>query len=465
MNGIGAPHHSLSQHRVRNGGRFKKQVGRLAVPSKEERLQRAKDELKLANADIDRKQNELATIDGKHRRSLLAMESKHAADIAELEKKHDDLLASAHQDLALAEELAASRLQIANLTRDLNTVTGKLAAAQNDMAALESTIDAAATRRQQQAVKLMGVTKQWRQQRSLASTLRTQVATKDAQVLRHKQKVFECVDFAKELQQKLDEIEDNKPLATMTDDDSPLPPHPSPPGGPPVAAGGPPVAPNRPARGKLDDRRNVGRWTKDAFARLSHYDPGRLAATVANMHSELMLKNKKLAKYIGQMDVKELLSILPATSRAKLREEGAKAFRDAMQEHWSVLVSSSIKFNATLSRKKFEVLRRSLSCAWDKTEAAWKHCEFEGIAFPKLATRYKIDKFVNEVKKEVGLDSFADGLGASVDPNVLLAANAMDSANNGYFKIEKFSTMSFSTTTAVTPRSFSWRTLPTRTRG
>jgi hypothetical protein len=154
------------------------------------------------------------------------------------------------------------------------------------------------------------------------------------------------------------------------------------------------------------------------------------------MHSELMLKNQRLAKHIGQMTAEEIMAIVPEATRAKLREGGARAFRDAMQDHWSVLVSASIKFNATLSRKKYSVLRRAMSCEWDKTKASWNHAEFEGIKFPELATRYKLEKFVGEVKDKVGLKDFADGLGAKVDPNYLLAANAMESVNWGYFKIE-----------------------------
>jgi chromosome segregation ATPase len=183
------PHQALSQARDKSGN-FVKKVGRRGhAPLKQQIAERSR-ELKEAKQEIVETHN-----------ALVAMEAKCKRDTKRT-------LASAFRDVNVAVELSAAKVSLASLKRELNSADDELADARNAMKALENSCDAAATARQQLKVKVMHATKSMRREQKLASTLRTMVANKDHLILRLKQKLFVCEDAAKELKQKVDDLED-----------------------------------------------------------------------------------------------------------------------------------------------------------------------------------------------------------------------------------------------------------------
>ena len=95
-----------------------------------------------------------------------------------------------------------------------------------------------------------------------------------------------------------------------------------------------------------------------------------------------------------------------------------------------------------LSRDKYDRMRKRLSATYKDGE--WNRRSFEGVNFPRLRTRYAMDKRVAEIKALYGVKTLNDGLSAFLDLRAVLAANVRDSVKTGHFHINSEHQVSFS---------------------
>jgi hypothetical protein len=357
----------------------------------------------------------------------------------DLEQRHDDLLASEHADVDMARELAAAKLRYEAAVRDKDAKDAVLREVQADRDRLASELDKVRDQRTLSHAKLMMVTKAMRKARAEVSKLKTKVGQKDRLVLLEQTKTFEAVETAKQLRDRLDELDDNMPIGPPPQYPEPVL-QPAESGDAPVpassAAGDVPVPAPRTITGDPRNVRNVRRWQDNALKSLSHFNPAALSATIDAVHKKLKLGREKLEKDIRSLSANSLLDIVSPKVADKLQQAGAKRFCDSVQAHWSTLLCANIKFGSTLSRSKYNTIRKELSCAWDGNRGISVHQECLGVKFPRIASRYMIDKFVGEVKDELGLREFGEGLGACVDVRKLLAANTMESVEREWFSVE-----------------------------
>jgi hypothetical protein len=193
-------------------------------------------------------------------------------------------------------------------------------------------------------------------------------------------------------------------------------------------------------------KRNVRRWCAAAKASLAHFDTHALAATVRALHGHLDDANAALALQVKRLSFADALTMLHPTVLARIEKQGAKTFRNAIQEHWDITTCTEIKYANALSRSKYDRLRRSLSCIFNSDKRKKHDAKIKipgysvqsclGVPFPRLASRDAIKDYVDEIAEASGLRTFADGLGATVDVRVLLAANILESLESGHYIVE-----------------------------
>jgi hypothetical protein len=61
---------------------------------------------------------------------------------------------------------------------------------------------------------------------------------------------------------------------------------------------------------------------------------------------------------------------------------------------------------------------------------------FNGVEFPTLASRHKLEQEVEQIKVDTGLEPFNNGLGVKVDLRELLKINVLESVRVGLFYID-----------------------------
>lgn len=184
--------------------------------------------------------------------------------------------------------------------------------------------------------------------------------------------------------------------------------------------------------------KNVSRWAEwiKAFASCKQLDQTQLKAAVVRLYKDLHSQSDKVKLAVQQL--KHYPDLLrkhyPSGHRAREKKEAQVEFAQAMQKRWGHTTCLDLKYRNMLSREKYEQVRRGLSYKWKK--AKWTRRSHNGVPFPVLSTRYRLEELVKEIKLETGLEPFSNGLGVRVDLREMIRINLLESIRVGLFYID-----------------------------
>jgi hypothetical protein len=193
-------------------------------------------------------------------------------------------------------------------------------------------------------------------------------------------------------------------------------------------------------RGSIKSRSNVHRWKDFALDRLSSFPADILAVTVRALHALLHpsvdddLREQMANSY--EKSAPNFTRLLPDACVMHLVQNGQQEFADSMQKHWSVGASLSIKYRCMLSRDKYNQIRHALAYTWD-AEAGWDRVSYNGVNFPQLQSRHKLEKSVQQIKLATGFTKWDEGFGVAVDLRKLVVLNTIEAIRTGLFVIDE----------------------------
>ena len=115
---------------------------------------------------------------------------------------------------------------------------------------------------------------------------------------------------------------------------------------------------------------------------------------------------------------------------------GQQSFADFIQAHYTAALAVNIKYTLLLSRMKYDRLRKLLSSFFERRTDSWERLSFNGVMFPYLPGRFKMDNFVKGIKQEFSLRVSANGLSASADLRTIMRNAIICSLEEGFYKVE-----------------------------
>ena len=209
-----------------------------------------------------------------------------------------------------------------------------------------------------------------------------------------------------------------------------------------MGSGGGGVVQGRPRSGKGDvaNKANQRRWTKEGMLlmRTKFQTQERVVIVIRCMHAELLGKaetvREDMASWYARRP-KVFMDLLPSGALEEAIQTGQESFARAVSEHWSINTCLGMKYRNFLSRSRYDDLRNVLGSEFGRGQ--WSPKSFNGVAFPRLQTRYQLEKRVLEVKKETGMTPFDTGKGVMVDLRELVKVNVLESVKKGLFTIDE----------------------------
>ena len=192
---------------------------------------------------------------------------------------------------------------------------------------------------------------------------------------------------------------------------------------------------NRKFNGDPKSLTTMKRWTNYAQQQLVRFTPEQLQATVHALDAELSGHKSSLKTTLANLTPGEITDVLPPSYLGAKIRAGQQELADDMQRHWGVNRSLAIKYQYGLSREKYQGLQHKLACDWQ--DGQWHKREFNGVCYPSLATRWQVDKAVQDIKAKTGLKTFANGLGTQVDLRNLARVNILESVKAGVFYVDE----------------------------
>jgi hypothetical protein len=192
--------------------------------------------------------------------------------------------------------------------------------------------------------------------------------------------------------------------------------------------------------GNIDKEQNVRRWKKIALQKLVFFPPDILSRTIRGLHADLQPSSDSDLRAHMQTSYEKspttFSDLLPERCLDELVKEGQEEYAKCMQKQWSVSSSLSIKYRSMLSRDKFNSIRHALSYTWD-AETGWTRVSFNGVKFPQLQSRYKLEASVQAIKKATGFHNWDKGKGVAVDLRKLVIVNILEAVRTGKFYIDE----------------------------
>ena len=256
---------------------------------------------------------------------------------------------------------------------------------------------------------------------------------------------------------------------------------------------------SKPFRGSVKSRTNLNRWKNFARDALTVRLPAeQLLVAVSALHEELLGNNKILQTMLKNLPADKLREVTPPDFLATVEKKAQQAFADAMQSHWTAARCLDIKYSAPLSRSKYDRLRKQLSggmnltcmCTceraqththartrthariharirtrahtrartqafgrtharahtrtrthtplelWDEVAAKHVLQNYNGVDFPRLRSRYALEKLEAEIKEQTGWQRFNAGMGVQVDLRELIRINILECVRVGLFVVD-----------------------------
>jgi len=168
-------------------------------------------------------------------------------------------------------------------------------------------------------------------------------------------------------------------------------------------------------------KRNIKSWTKWSKSTLEdRLNPEQLSLVIAELFLETSTASSNgLAAWINKVYKNSRSTpddfdvLLPPGYLASKITKAQTEFAENIQDHWSVNKCLGVKYNNTLSREKYNRLMKELSHEF--IDGHWIQKIFNGVKFPKLQSRYCLDKQVEAIKKKTKLSAWANGMGVKVD--------------------------------------------------
>jgi len=75
--------------------------------------------------------------------------------------------------------------------------------------------------------------------------------------------------------------------------------------------------------------------------------------------------------------------------------------------------------------------------AWDEATGTWILQSHNDVAFPRLQTRYQLEKIVAEIKETCGWETFNAGMGVQVGIRELVRINVLECVRVGLFVVDE----------------------------
>jgi hypothetical protein len=209
-----------------------------------------------------------------------------------------------------------------------------------------------------------------------------------------------------------------------------------------VGSGGGGVIQGRRRNGKGDvtNKANQRRWTKDGMF-LMHTKfktQERVDVVIRSMHRELLGNAETVREDMASLysrKPKVFMDLVPSGALGEAIQTGQESFARAISEHWSINTCLAMKYRNFLSRSRYADLRNVLGSEF--VGGQWSSKSFNGVPFPRLQTRYQLEKRVLEVKKKTGMTPFDMGKGVMVDLRELVKVNVLESVKKGLFTIDE----------------------------
>jgi hypothetical protein len=188
-------------------------------------------------------------------------------------------------------------------------------------------------------------------------------------------------------------------------------------------------------------RTNRTRWMKNAKVQLSKMSAEAVQYVIPALYTELIHNNSLVLKEEMKKQYKHspstFASLLPDGALEKQIQQGQLEFAQSLEEHWTVAACVGLKFRCILSRPKWEMWRHTLSYMWDGGVGKYTRVSYNGVKFPRVASRYAVEEEVKAIKKETGLVSMENGLVVTVDLRKLVLVNVLESIKKGLFYIDQ----------------------------
>ena len=418
---------ALTQPRSR-GGRFSKVEGRRSRPNWMERAAALQVEL---TRQQDTAADQAYEQQQAHDRRVRSIKADQALELRRLEEEHARALMLAERAFAEQQDAATAALarqvkEFADALVHYRDIAESRAAEITDLHDQLASAEETCTKykRRWRANCIVVATRQLQEQKKAAALRREQ-----QRHLATKQKLHDALDTVKAIRDDMDALEEREAAA-----DFPSPPASSPTGGPPPAVRRP-----RLCQGDAKDQRNVRRWRADVARLLSsQYGPDQLAAAVAAVNDQVNGQGARMKAALARLSSADAKEFLAPGVVCALKKEGAEELVAAMQRHWDVHRSATLRYYNGLSRRKYDDVRRRLSSIWEKEPAGgWvRACCPNGVPFPQLASRHKVEQYAADIRDDCGVNVFADGRGVECDLRAMLADVVCDSLDSGHFKIE-----------------------------
>ena len=76
--------------------------------------------------------------------------------------------------------------------------------------------------------------------------------------------------------------------------------------------------------------------------------------------------------------------------------QALEGYKEAIEAHWSDTNCLALKWSCPLSRAKYDAIRNRMAGKY--VDGKWPVLKHLGVDFPRLATRYSLEKLVTEIQ-------------------------------------------------------------------
>ena len=192
--------------------------------------------------------------------------------------------------------------------------------------------------------------------------------------------------------------------------------------------------------GSSSSKTTKNRWVGMGLEMLrKRFPASAIAEVVQGIHAEISTDLQNQGKSMEQLYKRapdKFMQLLPKGAMENAVKTGQEAYASSMYAHWSVNRCLGLKYRNRLSRGRYEDMSMMLS--FDHVEGGgWQRKSFNGVMFPRLQTRYALEKAVKEIKTSTGLTAFDQGKGVTVDLRHLTQVNILESIKKHHFWVDE----------------------------
>ena len=143
-----------------------------------------------------------------------------------------------------------------------------------------------------------------------------------------------------------------------------------------------------------------------------------------------------LKSYFADCPAHEILALLPESFISLLQQQGAAGFSFSLSSHWTYLIGAYLIKELSLSRRKYELLRKVLFKRYNHNTGVYEKLQLNGVCVPQPPSYPKIVKWRQLQLSEYDVDVVQlSDTAATVSINKMLTVSLSAEVDNGHYVV------------------------------